>query len=62
MPPWRDLYDPITHDIVLHTDKVSLNGKLYAKVLASLEGKALQNVINHKHLRANGLILLKELV
>jgi hypothetical protein len=62
MPPWRDLYDPITHDIVLHTDNVSLNGKLYAKVLASLEGQALQNVIVRKHLRANGLMLLKELV
>jgi hypothetical protein len=38
-----------------------LNGKLYAKLLVSLEGQALQSIVLRKHLRANGLLLLREL-
>jgi hypothetical protein len=62
MHPWKELYDSVTHDVVAQTSNVSLNGKLYAKVLASLEGSALQNIINQKHLCANGVMLLHELV
>jgi hypothetical protein len=39
-----------------------LNGKLYAKLLVSLEGQALQSLVARKHLRANGLLLLREMV
>jgi hypothetical protein len=38
-----------------------LNGKLYAKLLVSLEGQALQTIVFRKQLRANGILLLQEL-
>jgi hypothetical protein len=62
LPQWQSLYDPVTHDIVTSTSNSSLNGQLYAKVLASLEGQALQDVVTRKHLRAKGVMLLQELV
>jgi hypothetical protein len=34
----------------------------YSKLLLSLEGTASQNIISRSHLRANGILLLKELV
>jgi hypothetical protein len=61
LPPWQDLYDSISNDIVLTTSNTTLNGKLYAKLLVSLEGQALQSIVSRKHLRANGLLLLHEL-
>jgi len=39
-----------------------LNGKLYSKLLLALEGNALKSVVSCTHLRANGLLLLQELV
>jgi hypothetical protein len=62
LPPWKCLYDPATNDVVKTTTDVSLNGRLYAKLLISLEGVALQNVVSRTHLRANGLLLLQDLV
>jgi len=62
LPPWQELYDSAKHDIVSYTSKQALNGKLYAKLLLALEGSALQNIISRTHLRANGLLLLQELV
>jgi hypothetical protein len=36
------------------------NGQLYAKLLVSLEGSALQSIVSHKHLCDNSLLLLQE--
>jgi len=41
IPPWQELYDVTTNDIVESTTNTTLNGKLYAKLLVSLEGQAL---------------------
>ena len=38
-----------------------MNGKLYAKLLVSLEGQALQSIFLRKHLLANGIVLFHEL-
>jgi hypothetical protein len=62
LPPWQELYDLVKHDVVSTTSNASLNGKLYAKLLLSLEGIASQNIISRTHLRANGVLLLRELV
>jgi len=40
---------------------MKLNGKLHAKLLVSLEGQALQNMVSRKHLCANGILPLQEL-
>jgi hypothetical protein len=60
--PWRVLYHPSKNDIVLSTTNVSLNEKLYSKLILALEGSALQHVISRKYLRANGLAVLQDLV
>ena len=39
LPSWTDLYDSSTNDIVVSTADVTLNGKLYSKLLLSLEGQ-----------------------
>jgi hypothetical protein len=62
LPPWQELYDSSRHDVVSSTSNTSLNGKLYAKLLLSLEGIASQNIISRTHLRANGVLLFTELV
>jgi len=62
IPPWQELYDPETNSIVKSTTNSTLNSKLYAKLLVSLEGQALQDVVSRSHLRANGILLLQELV
>jgi hypothetical protein len=41
---------------------ILLNEKLYAKLLISLEGQVLQDVVTRSHLCANGVLLLQELV
>jgi hypothetical protein len=61
LPPWQELYDPTMNDVVSATSNATLNGKLYAKLLVSLEDSALQCVVSRKHIRANGLLLLQEL-
>jgi hypothetical protein len=61
LPPWLDLYDSSKHDIVSSTMNTTLNGKLYAKLLTCLEGQVLQNMVSQKHLRGNGILLLKDL-
>jgi len=63
LPPWVELYyDATTNDIVDTTSNSNLNGKLYSKLLLALDGNALKNIVSRKHLRANGLLLLRELV
>ncbi len=62
LSPWKDLYDPVTNNVVKTTTNDGLNGKLYAKLLLSLEGSVLQNVVSRTHLRANGVLLLQDLV
>jgi hypothetical protein len=62
LPPWSDLYDVSTNDVVTTTTNSTLNGKLYSKILPSLDGTAYQNFVSRKHLRANGILLLRELV
>jgi hypothetical protein len=62
LPPWQVLYDPTTNDVVKTTTDDRINGKLYAKLLISLEGGALQNVVSRAHLRAKGILLLQDLV
>jgi hypothetical protein len=42
LPPWQELNDSASNDIVLITTNTQLNGKLYAKLLLALEGSALQ--------------------
>jgi len=61
LPHWNVLYDPLTNDVVVATTNTQLNGKLYSKIILSLEGKALKHAVSRKHLRANGLLLLQEL-
>jgi hypothetical protein len=61
LPSWQDLYDGATNDIVKTTTNYVLNGKLYSKLLLSLEGQPLQDVITRPHLRADGIGLLREL-
>jgi hypothetical protein len=46
LAPWKDLYDPVTNTVVKHTTNGNLNGKLYAKLLLSLEGSVLENVVS----------------
>jgi hypothetical protein len=60
LPPWNVLYDPVRNDVVSTTSHTQLNGKLYAKLLISLEGPAMKNMISKKHLRANSLMLLQD--
>jgi len=59
--PWSELYDPDTNSVVSSTNNDTLNGKLYAKVIGSLDGPALQHMISRPHLRGNGILLLREL-
>jgi hypothetical protein len=40
LPQWQDLYDVSRKDIVTTTTNVSLNSKLYAKLITCLEGLA----------------------
>jgi hypothetical protein len=61
IPPWQDLYDSTTSSMVKVTSNYVLNGKLYAKVIGALDGSALQHMLAHKHLRANGILLLQDL-
>jgi hypothetical protein len=61
LPSWTDLYDNSTNDIVASTANVTLNGKLYSKLLLSLEGLPLQDVITRTHLHADGIGLRREL-
>ncbi len=60
--PWRELYDPTKNDVVIFTTNTTLNERLYSKLVLALEGAALQHVVSHKHLRANGLAVLQDLV
>ncbi len=62
LPPWKELYDPTCRDIVSSTSNLSLNEKFYAKLLLALDGPAFQNIVNREHLRADGLLLLQDLV
>jgi hypothetical protein len=62
LSPWKELYDPVTNNVFKTTTNSTLNGKLYAELLLSLEGSVLQNVVSRTHLRANGLLLLQHLV
>jgi hypothetical protein len=60
--PWNEFYDSSNHNIAVSMTISTVNGKLYSKLLLALEGTALQHIISWKHLRANGLQLLRELV
>jgi hypothetical protein len=60
--PWLELYDTSINDVVQTTNNSTLNGKLYAKLLTCLESQVLQHMVSRKHIRGNGLFLLKELV
>jgi hypothetical protein len=62
VPPWNEFYDASTNSVVTITVNNALNAKLYAKLLVTLEGQALQDIVSRPHLRANGLLLLQELV
>jgi hypothetical protein len=62
IPPWLDLYDTSINDVVSTTTNTTLNGKLYAKLLICLDSQVLQTMVSRKHIRGNGLLLLKELV
>ena len=62
LPPWLDLYDSSKHDIITFTGNNTLNGKLYSKIILALEGQACKNFVSCKHLHANGIHLLQELV
>jgi hypothetical protein len=60
--PWNDLYDTTTNDLVTTTTNSSLNAKFYSKLLLSLEGAALRGRALGKHLRADGLRLMQEII
>jgi hypothetical protein len=46
LPPWSDLYDCSTHDVVKSTSNIVLNGKLYSKIILALEGTAYKNFVS----------------
>jgi len=50
----------VKDDVVESTTNHALNGKLYSKVLLALDGVAYQNFVSCRHLRANGIGLLRE--
>jgi hypothetical protein len=60
--PWKEFYDITTNTLVKTTTNTVLNEKLYAKLLLCLEGQVFQDMVSRKHLRANGLLLLCELL
>jgi hypothetical protein len=62
IPPWSEFYDSSTHGVVLSTQNTTLNSRLYTKLISVLEGQALQDMISRSHLRANGLLLLQDLI
>jgi hypothetical protein len=45
IPPWSALYDLVLNSVESTTTDTSLNSKLYAKLISSLEGQALQNMV-----------------
>jgi hypothetical protein len=51
LSPWQKLYDSASNDIVQTTTNAILNGKLYAKLLISLEGQALQSIVSRMRLK-----------
>jgi len=51
LPPWNVLYDSVSNDVVTATTNSQLNGKLYSKIILSLEGKALKHAVSRKHLQ-----------
>jgi hypothetical protein len=55
---WKEFYNSTVQDVVSTASNSTLNGKLYSKLLLSLEGVALQHIVSRKHLRENGLLLL----
>lgn len=59
--PWKDMYDADRNNVVQTTTNSVLNGKLYAKVIAALEGQPFQHMVARPHLRGNGILLLQEL-
>jgi hypothetical protein len=59
--PWTPLYDLTTNSSVKVTSHDALTGKLYAKIIGTLEGSALQHMLARKHVRENGILLLQEL-
>jgi hypothetical protein len=61
LPPWQELYDSNTNDVVETTSNDLLNGKLYSTLILTLEGQPLQDVITRVHQRANGILDLCKL-
>jgi hypothetical protein len=61
IPPWKELYDESTRDIVKVTSNAVLNQKLYAKILTFLESTALQSIVALFHLHSDGLQVLQDL-
>jgi hypothetical protein len=61
LPPWQDLYDASRKNIVKTTSNVSLNSKLYAKLITCLEGSALQSIVARTHIHSDGLSVLHDL-
>jgi len=47
--PWVELYDSVANAVISSTQNTILNGKLYAKLLVSLEGLAFQHTTLSKH-------------
>jgi hypothetical protein len=62
LSPWTEFYDATMNDIVSVMMNNTLNGKLYSKLLFALDGNALKSFVSRKHLQANSLLLLRELV
>ena len=46
LPPWIELYDTNKQDVVASTCNVTLNGKLYSKIILALEGQAYKNFVS----------------
>jgi hypothetical protein len=61
LAPWKEFYNSTSNTLVKTTGNISLNEKLYAKLLLCLEGQVFQDMVSRKHLRGNGLLLLTEL-
>ncbi len=60
VPPWSDLYETISNELVIVTSNTGLNAKFYSKLLLSLEGEALRSIALCKHLCTDFLLLMQE--
>jgi hypothetical protein len=60
LAPWKEFFNSSSNTLVKSTQNISLNEKLYAKLLLCIDGQVFQDMVSKKHLRGNGQLLLHE--